>query len=65
MHRKQLALVAMAMRRVDDDVATGDALVKTLELGDSFANSAFYCGGRLHVPEGDLEGYLHEFLDRR
>src|SRR3546814_17785782 len=50
------------MRRLDGHVTTHDALKEAIELGCLFANDGFHGGRRVHVPEADLQRYLHLVL---
>jgi len=61
-HLVELSLVLTAMRRLDGHVAAYDTLEKTVELGGFLANDRFHSGGRVHVAEADLQGYLHVLL---
>src|SRR5262245_30701216 len=61
-HLVELALVVMAMRRLDGNVAAHDPLEEAVELGGLLADDRFHGRGGIHVPEADLQGYLHAFL---
>jgi hypothetical protein len=48
----------MAVRRLDDDFAAHDAVVKAFELGGLLANAGLDRRRRLHSVKADLQGYL-------
>ena len=58
----ELALVVMAMRRLDGHVAAHDALEEAVELGCFLADDRFDGRRGVHVPKADLQGYLHVVL---
>src|SRR6476659_7785155 len=58
----ELALVVMAMRRLDGDVAAHDALEEAVELGCFLADDRFDGRRGVHVPNADLQGYLYVVL---
>ena len=62
----ELALMVMAMMRLDDDMAAGDPRVKALQRRGAVADSRFDGLGGRHVAKGDPKRYLHgNILDNR
>jgi hypothetical protein len=49
----------MAVRRLDDDGAADDAVVKAFELLRLLADARLHRGGGVHVSETDLQWDLH------
>jgi hypothetical protein len=55
------AAVAMtATGRFNDDATARNAAIESLELTDAFTHLGFDRVGPIEVPEGNLEGYLHD-----
>jgi hypothetical protein len=53
------ALAAVSRRRVNDNMASGDTVVKPLEMFDELANPCLHCRRRIEMPEGQLQWRLH------
>ena len=56
----KLALVVMAVRRLDHHGATDDAVVEAFELLRLLADARLDRGGGVHVPKADLQRYRHD-----
>ena len=51
---ERCTLVAVSRRRLDDDVASGDPVVESLEMLDELVNPRRHGGRRIEMPEGQL-----------
>ena len=58
-HAVELALMMMAVRRLDHDGAADDAVVEAFELRRFLANALLDGGGGVHIPKADLQRYRH------
>ena len=59
-HMEDPALLVVVVGRLNDDLAPHDAVVKFLQPGHLLANVNFDGRRRLHVPEGNLKGFVHD-----
>ena len=59
------ALLLVAALLLDDYVASDDAPVELLQLRRVFANPRLERGGMRHVPNDDLQRYLHASVSRQ